>query len=243
MQLSQNVTLNDYTNFNDKTRVLIDIMESETVIIEIKSDESFVTITEAAKCSIYSKKQIQKLAEKGNQRIRTIEADGHILYSKTDILKYASSHPRNTILDTVWDEIDYIPGECFYPLFGYDNKYFVSNKQRVINCSNGRLLTPIFKKNIKGEDTDYRQVSLRKDGKTKGELLHRLVGITQCPNALNKSIFHHINVCHPANDDPKNLLAVWLWQHTELHRLMRANKTAEYYKMVKAIEEENLGVA
>ena len=146
-------------------------IESETVVIEKdNNNDSFVTISEAAKCSIYSKRQIQKLAEKGNQRIRTKEENGQILYSEIDILKYASSHPRDTILNTVWDEIDCIPGECFYPLFGYDNKYFISNKQRVINCTNGQILTPELKRDLKGRTTGYKQVALRKDGKTKGRV-------------------------------------------------------------------------
>lgn len=118
--------------------------------------KEWVTLEEAAKASIYSKKQIKKLAEKGVQRIRTMVAeDGkHIVYNKLDILRYAASHPRETILNTVWDEIDYIEGEYFYPIFGYDCKYFVSNLGRVINCSNGQILTPQAHKDTKGKETD-----------------------------------------------------------------------------------------
>lgn len=36
-----------------------------------KNEKEWITLKEAAKCSIYSKRQVQKLAEKGNQRIRT----------------------------------------------------------------------------------------------------------------------------------------------------------------------------
>ena len=36
-----------------------------------QSQKEWVLLDEAAKCSIYSKRQIQKLAEKGIQRIRT----------------------------------------------------------------------------------------------------------------------------------------------------------------------------
>ena len=74
----------------------------------------WVTLKEAAKCSIYSKRQICKLAEKGNQRIRTKQEKEHLLYNKLDILQYAASHPRNIILDTVWDEIDFIRYEIFF---------------------------------------------------------------------------------------------------------------------------------
>lgn len=86
-----------------------------------ENEKEWVTLKDAAKCSIYSKRQIQKLAEKGNQRIKSKKtSDGHILYNKLDIIRYAASHPRDTILNTVWDEIVPIEGEVFYPLYGYD---------------------------------------------------------------------------------------------------------------------------
>ena len=201
----------------------------------------WVTLDEAAKCSIYSSRQIQKLAETGIQRIRTKKTeDGkHLLYNKIDILQYAASHPRETILDTVWDEINHIEGECFYPLFGYDCKYFVSNKLRVINCSNGQILTPQPHKDNKGNETGYKQVTLRKHGENKPEKLHRLVGKTQCPNVLGKDIFHHIKICFPSDDKASNLLPVWKSQHDELHKLLREKKTAEYKEMIKYIKKEN----
>lgn len=40
-----------------------------------KNEKEWITLKEAAKCSIYSKRQVQKLAEKGNQRIRTKKTD------------------------------------------------------------------------------------------------------------------------------------------------------------------------
>ena len=202
--------------------------------------KEWLTIEEATKCSIYSKKQIQKLAEKGIQRIRTKETEGRrILYNKIDILQYASSHPRETILNTVWDEIDYIHGEYFYPLFGYDCKYFISNKQRVVDFSNGRILTPQWHKDKNKKETGYKKVSLMKNGASKAEFIHRLVGKTQCPNVLKKDIFHHIKIKYPSDDNPSNLLPVWHYQHTELHRLLNKGKTQEYNELVKQIKEEN----
>lgn len=102
-----------------------------------KNEKEWITLKEATKCSIYSKRQVQKLAEKGNQRIRTKKTDDgkHILFNKIDILQYAASHPRDTILNTVWDEIEPIEGETFKMICGYDYKYFLSNKNRVIDCT------------------------------------------------------------------------------------------------------------
>lgn len=204
----------------------------------IKNNE-WINIKDAAKCSIYTKKQIRKLAEQPCQRIRSRKEDGHIYFNKLDILKYAASHPRDIIFDTVWDKIDYIEGECFYPLFGYDYKYFVSNKQRVINATTGQVLTPILQIDKDGRMTGYRSVALMCNGKKRTEALHRLVGRTQCKNALGKDIYHHIKVANPSIDKASNLLPVWESQHVALHRLLRAGKKEEYKKMVEAIKQEN----
>lgn len=207
-----------------------------------QNEKEWVILDEAEKCSIYSKRQIQKLAEKGNQRIRTKKTeDGkHVLYNKIDILQYAASHPRDTILNTVWDEIERIEGEVFYPLYGYDCKYFTTNKNRIINCSNGQVLTPQLQKDIKGKLTGYKQVVLMKNGKKKCESLHRLIGLTQCPNAFGYDIFHHIKISFPSNDSASNLLPVANREvHAELHKLIDEGKTKEYNNLVKLMKKEN----
>lgn len=70
-----------------------------------QNEKEWVTLKEAAKCSVCSKRQINKLAEKGNQRIRTKETeDGkHILFNKIDILQYVAAHARDTILNICMD--------------------------------------------------------------------------------------------------------------------------------------------
>lgn len=201
--------------------------------------KDWVILQEAVNRSIYSKRQIEKLAEKGNERIGSIKIDNTVLYNMMDILQYAANHQKRPILSPVWDEIDYIEGECFYPLFGYDNKYFVTNKQRVINATTGQVMTPYPKIDIYGRITGYRQVALQKNGKSKKETLHRLVGKTQCKNVLDKDIFHHIKIANPSIDKASNLLPVWRYQHDELHRLLNEGKEKEYKEMVKAIKKEN----
>lgn len=195
----------------------------------------YITISEASKRSRYSKRQIQKLAEKGIERIRTKKLDnGHRLYNIKDIIQYASAHPEKIILNTVWDEINFIESECFFPLFDYDFKYFVTNKERVVNSTNGQVLTPRLRK-----QSGYKQVSLMREGKIKAEYFHRLVAQTQCPNSLNKRIVHHIKISNPSIDKASNLLWVWKWQHDKLHLLLKEDKREEYKEMVNSIKKEN----
>ncbi|MBE7055838.1 MAG: hypothetical protein E7388_00145 [Ruminococcaceae bacterium] len=195
----------------------------------------YATLSEASKRSRYSKKQIQKLAELGNERIRSKKlSNGHKLYNLIDILQYSSAHPNETILNPVWDAINQLEGEYFYPLFGYDYKYFLSNKGRIINATNGQVLTA----QPRGKDS-YKQVCLIKYGKSKLEYLHRLIALTQCPNSLFKDIVHHIKIHNPSIDKASNLIWVWKWQHDELHRLLKENKMEDYNKMVKKIKNEN----
>lgn len=204
---------------------------------QINLDENeWVTIEVARKNSIYSKRQIQKLAEKGIERIGTKELpDGTLLYNMKHILQYAASHNTVPILDAVWDEITYIKDEVFYPIFKYDSKYFITNKKRVIDMAKGMVLTVSPPR----EKDGYRQVGLMRDGKVVNEYLHRLIGLTQCPNVLGKDIFHHIKPSKPAIDIPSNILPVWKWQHDELHRLLNQGKLEEYRKMVAQIKKEN----
>ena len=202
--------------------------------IDLDKNE-WVTLKVASENSIYSTRQIQKLAEKGVERIGTKKlSDGTVLYNMKHILQYATSHHATPILDPVWDEMTYIHGEKFYPIPGYDCKYFITDKNRVIDVARGRVLT------VSPPRKDgYRQVGLWKDGEAVDEYLHRLIGFTQCSNVLGKDIFHHIEPSNPAIDKPSNILPVWKWQHDELHGLLRQGKMKEYQEMVAQIKKEN----
>lgn len=71
-------------------------------------------------------------------------------------MRYEASHPRDIIFDPVWDEISTSEDvEPLYALYGFDCKYVVSNKCRVLNMSNGRELTPVPKKDANGKPTGY----------------------------------------------------------------------------------------
>lgn len=189
----------------------------------------------------YSSNQIEKLGEKGVERVGTEKIGDTKLYNLKDILQYAANNHKKPILSPVWNELTFLPGEYFYPLVGYDLRYFVSNKQRVIDATNCRLLTPQPHKN-KGILSGYQTVTLMKDGKPKNEKIHRLVGKTQCPNAFNHNIFHHINnTKHNGLYDNRvsNILPIANEDvHNELHRLMKEDMKA-YKEMVTKLKKEN----
>lgn len=196
----------------------------------------------ANKVKCYSYRQIEKLGETGIERIGTKKIGNTVLYNMKDILQYAANHQEKPILSPVWDELTFLPNESFYPLVGYDLKYFVSNKQRVIDVTNGKILTPQPCVNNQGKLTGYLAVTLMKDGKPKNEKIHRLIGKTQCPNVFNYNIFHHINnVKHNGLYDNRasNILPVINDDmHNELHRFMNNNQKS-YKKMVAKIKKEN----
>lgn len=192
---------------------------------------NYVTIKEACERTTLNQNQIRSL--KYRNRIRHKKENGRILVYIDDVIQYNLAHFQKE-KDTVWDEIDYIKGEVFYPLFGYDNKYFVSNMQRVINTTNGKVLI-----HQPTKDNLYKYVRLFKNGKEKNEYLHRLIARTQCPNALFKNEVHHITMKTPSIDKANNLLWVDRIEHVELHELLKENKMEEYREMIKRIKKEN----
>ncbi len=202
----------------------------------------WVILQEATDKTIYSKRQILKLAEKGNERIGTKKINNTVLYNIKDILQYAANHQEKPILNPVWDELTFLPGEHFYPLIGYDHRYFISNEQRVIDETTGQILTPQPQISREGNQTGYLQVTLTKNGKSKNEKIHRLVGKTQCPNVFNYDIFHHINNAKHSglyDNRASNILPVINKDiHDELHKLMNNNQKA-YKEMVAKIKKEN----
>ncbi len=197
----------------------------------------YVTTAEASERTRYSARQIHKLCEIGRIRFKK-QSKNKTLVNLNDVCQYANAHPVK-VLDTVWDNINKDDGNAYYPLFGYDCKYFLTDKLKVIDCTNGRVLTPQPLKDSKGNELCYKRVFLLQNGETKGIYLHRLVGKILCPNALQKDIVHHIEPHNPSIDKPSNLIWVWKWQHDELHRLLRKNKITEYKNLVNKIKKEN----
>lgn len=225
----------------------IKITKSNKLLEEMKKENlnpnEWVLAREGAdRIKCYSYRQIKRLGDKGIERIGTKKIDNTVLYNMKDILQYAANHQEKPILSPVWDELTFLPGEHFYPIFGYDYKYFISNECRVIDATNGRILTSYPHVDKDGKPTGYLYVTLMKDGKPKNEKIHRLVGKTQCTNAFNYVIFHHINNTKNNglyDNRASNILPVINEDiHQELHRLMSKNKK-EYKKMVAKIKKEN----
>ena len=159
------------------------------------------------------------------------------------ILQYAVNHQRKPILSPVWDELTFLPGEHLFPLVGYDLKYFISNKERVFDLTNGQILTPQLHRDKDGRLTGYLFVTLTKDGKPKAEKIHRLMGKTQCPNIFNYDIFHHINNTKRNglyNNSASNILPVINEDiHiNKLHKLMNKDKKA-YKEVIAKMKKEN----
>lgn len=196
----------------------------------------------ANKVKCYSTRQIKKLGENGIERVGTKKIDNTVLYNIRDILQYAANHQEKPILSPVWDELTFLSDEYFYPIVGYDYKYFISNKCRVINATKGQILTPKPQKDINGRLTGYLVVGLTKGNKLKTISIHRLVGKTQCPNAFDYDILHHINnTKHNGLYDNRasNILPIANEDiHNELHRLMNNDKKA-YREMVTKLKKEN----
>lgn len=213
--------------------------EEELKIIDEMKKEGYVLLSAAAEKTRYNKRQIRKLCEVGRIRYKKLYVAETWVHLK-DVIQYAAAHPPKE-LNPTWDEIDLIEGEVFYPLFGYDCKYATTNKNRVVNLTNGQVL-----KGCVRESDGYTIVCLMQNGKRKDEYLHRLIGITQCPNVLGKNVYHHIKNKKPLDNSARNILPVWdgknegkTNQHDELHDLLRKKDTRAYKRMIKEIKKEN----
>lgn len=90
-------------------------------------------------------------------------------------------------------DIIYFTDEVWADIEGYEGLYQVSTKGNVRNSRTGKIL--------KGRpDKDgYLQVALRKDGKAKEHMIHRLVAEAFIPNPENKPTVDHINRVHVTN--------------------------------------------
>lgn len=75
--------------------------------------------------------------------------------------------------------------EIWRDIKDYEGLYQVSNKGRVMNCRNGKILKPM--KNSSG----YIYVRLSRDGFMKNYLVHRLVAMAFIPNPDNLPFINH----------------------------------------------------
>jgi hypothetical protein len=79
--------------------------------------------------------------------------------------------------------VENLEGEIWKPVVGYEGKYEVSNMGRVKSLNFARKGEEgIMKPNFTIKKNGYLFVNLRKNGKTKGRLIHRLVYDAFCGN-------------------------------------------------------------
>ena len=199
--------------------------------MENKNDYVLVSkATEETECPPI---KINKLCEIGRIKFKTLP-NGRRVVDLIGLQKYLTAHPPR-IPDVVWDMIKPLPEEHFYIIDGYDDKYCASNKGRIVNFTSGEVLSN------KPRTDGYVKVSLRKNGRSISKYAHCIIAQTQCPNAKNKSIVHHIYIGfkHRSNNDPKKLIWVTLQEHNYLHRLWDEGKKEEYWDLIKIIKRDN----
>ena len=194
-------------------------------------NKKWLLVKEAAKKTRYSGKQIRKLIE--HDRIEFEKRDGHIYVNYFDLKRYEENHPE-TKQSSVWGEIKVLKDENFIPVEGYDNKYMISNKGRLINATNGQALTPATRKD------GYSTFSLRKNENTKTVYVQNLVAEHFCKNYRKITLpnekweIHHINT-QRSNNNSYNLLWVTKKEHTDLHKLWKSGEKREYWEKVDQI--------
>lgn len=84
--------------------------------------------------------------------------------------------------------------EVWVDIKGFENLYKISDKGRIINCKNNKILSVSFN-NTGG----YARIGLRKDGKRKYFAVHRLLAEAFIPNKDNKPCIDHINTIRNDN--------------------------------------------
>jgi hypothetical protein len=98
--------------------------------------------------------------------------------------------------------------EIWKPVVGYEGLYEVSNLGQIRSLGNTRgpsrfrEVVTLMRHEITKQN--YHRVSLRKDGKYKHWLVHRLVAIAFIPNPNNYPIVNHKD-CNPSNNHADNL--------------------------------------
>lgn len=100
-------------------------------------------------------------------------------------------------------EVNFIQGEIWKPIKGYEGLYFVSNLSRVKRVTpRGKFKERLLYKNL--NDSGYWCVALCKNGKAKSKRVHRLVAEAFIPNPENKTQVGHKDETRD-NDSIENL--------------------------------------
>lgn len=206
-----------------------------------KNKNNYVTSSEAYTLTKVPPKILNKWAENGYiEAIPALNNQRQKLFNICEVIKYSTSHPIKN-RDVVWDRIEPQEDEEFKLLTGYDDRYAVSSKGRIVNFTSGEVLEP------KPRTDGYICVYLQKNGVSKPQYTSNLVAKMFCPNRRLQMLpnakweTHHIEIGfeHRQDTNPDKLLPVINEEHTELHKLWNNGKRKEYWKMVKKIQKAN----
>lgn len=229
-----------------------------TTKTNVKPESEYVSIPEAVIITqadyhhiygLYQRKRIR------SKRLPNGKPAVHII----DLKRYLLSHPPIT-KDVVWDNISPLDGEKFFPITGYDFRYFATDKGRIVNVTTGEELI-----NNPRESDGYIQLTIMKDGTETYEYLHRLILAACCPLKLDKEYsstaelledsryeIHHIHIGRSGKlrNTPDDLLltdnhiiyyedGLEYTQHKKLHKLWDEGRKKEYWEMVREIKKRN----
>ena len=115
--------------------------------------------------------------------------------------------------------------EIFKDVKGYEGRYQVSNLGNVYSTPKDGKPNKLLKQEIvKRNHTNYRRVSLSKEGKVKRFQVHRLVAIAFIPNSENKPHINHID-----NDGTNNKVSNLEWC-TYSHNSKHAQKQGRLFE-------------
>lgn len=133
-----------------------------------EAKDEYVSIPEAVKIAQADYHYIYGLYQR--KRIRSYKLpNGKPYVNIIDLKRYILAHPPIN-KDIVWDNISPLEGEKFFPITGYDFRYFGTDKGRIINATTGEELI-----NTPRESDGYIQLTIMKDGTEKSEYLHTLM--------------------------------------------------------------------
>lgn len=112
-----------------------------------------------------------------------------------------------------FDDIVSPPYEEWADIKGFEGKYKISTLGRVLSLNYSRKGIPVILK-TRIENNGYCVISLRKDGKLKNYLIHRLVAETFIPNPDNLPVVNHLDEI-PTNNFVFNL--AWTTAQSNFH--------------------------
>lgn len=192
---------------------------------------NYKTAKECSEAVGLTKRTISKWCQDGKLDWFT-EGNRHMinLDSLMDYMMRNNIRPRRKIGD--------VPPGDYALLAGYDYQYAIHKKTgTVVNLDYGNILTP---QSITKKDCSLQQVTLRKNGKREGKLVHRLyLEAGLLPNRRGCNQVHHIDG-NETNNKRSNLLPVFGGaEHRALDNARKNKSKKDYRLMINNIKKLN----